>query len=168
MENECLQFRLSGLTLLSGTLGKAAHGAKEALVRSVNSVSGVDLIALAYGEITSGGNCHARGGRVECDGAWGFSGRPWTFGDVVMNTSNGHMSDTLFEHESKHSAQWAALGGWGFVPAYAGDLLVEGRCNSFEHQAGYGSGGYNDLPNPCQPQSAAACLPNGHVATEPR
>ncbi len=165
----CLVHNDNGGCKGAGVAKSVAHGAKESFTHVVNGASGVDSVALAYGEITSGGHCYARGDRIECDGAWGAGGRQWTFGDVVMNTSSSRMSDERFGHESKHSTQWAAFGGWGFIPAYLLDLAIEGRCNSFEHEAGYTSGGYNDPPNPCQPghQSSSSCPTGAHYSTDP-
>ncbi len=139
----------------------------DAATHAANAMSGVDAVATLYGEISSGGHCYARGGRTECDGAWSpVSGTPWTMGDVVMNPSSHRLSDAVFDHESKHSTQWAVL-GWGFIPAYLIDRGVEGPCNSFEHEAGYGNGGYNHPPNPCQPQQAASCPDVARTAKGP-
>jgi RHS repeat-associated protein len=136
-----------------------ANDAKQVATHASNIATGVDTVGFIYGEVTSGGNCHLRHDRVECRGAWSPFGPTWTFGDVIMNPDQTPLTDKVFAHEAKHSTQWAAL-GWGFPIAYGIDRGVEGRCNSFEHEAGYGNGGYNDPPNPCIPSHAAACTPD--------
>jgi hypothetical protein len=114
---------------------------------------GPNDFGMLYGEITSGFNCHNRGGRRECRGAASpISGGPFAIGDVIMNPSETPLSDDVFRHEARHSNQWAAFGGWGFLPAYLGALGLQGECNVFEGSAGFRSGGYSE----CASQAAMA------------
>jgi RHS repeat-associated protein len=118
---------------------------------------GPDQVAAVYGEITSGGNCHLRGTRLECDGAASpLNGNPFTVGDVVLNPGSAPLNNTVFGHESRHSNQWAVFGGWGFLVPYGLDYLIEGRCNSFERSAGYTAGGYTDCGSSSSSASALA------------
>lgn len=137
-------------------LNDVKAGARKAINSGVLTLGiGPDQVAVVYGELTSGFDCHVRGDRLECRGAASpFNGAPFTVGDVIMNPDRQPLSDDLFAHEARHSNQWALFGGWPFVTAYGLDLLIEGRCNSFERSAGFGRGGYSD----CLPRSSSAAM----------
>jgi hypothetical protein len=119
-------------------------------VSPMPGIPSINSVAITYGMITSGGNCHIRSGRLECIGAASpISGTAFTFGDVVMNPGTEELSPDLFAHESRHSYQWGAL-GWAFVPAYLAARHFQGDCNIFEGGAGFVSGGYDE----CAEQAA--------------
>ena len=124
---------------------------RDAAVAVANTASGVNQAGLAYGMITSGGKCHREGTLAICDGAVGLNDGQWAFGNVIMNPKGKRISKSRLRHEGHHSLQYALL-GWGFFPIYGVDLLLEGRCSSFEQNAGFESGGYNRTP-------ATACEP---------
>jgi RHS repeat-associated protein len=125
--------------------------APEAATAFMNVANGSTQAGLIYGEVTSGGNCHLRDGlHFECVGASSpVSHTPFTLGNVVENPGATPLDSARWNHETNHSTQYGVLGPL-FPYLYTFDLLVEGRCNSFEHQAGYTQGGYNDPPDPCE------------------
>jgi RHS repeat-associated protein len=96
-------------------------------------------MALTY---ATGGSCRTRRTLNECTGAHFPGGQPaFTMGDTVI--SRKKLDGDVFEHERRHSYQYGALGGWGFVPAYFTAYAIQGQCNVFEGSAGYGRGGYS-------------------------
>jgi hypothetical protein len=147
-------FGIGDLVDAAGDLVGGAVDAGAEIVRVVgNNVSmvpgipSINTVAITYGMITSGGNCHQRNGRLECIGAASpISGTPFTFGDVVVNPYEDRLDDELFGHEARHSYQWG-LFGWSFVPAYAAARAIQGECNVFEGQAGFRSGRYRRCVN---------------------
>lgn len=94
---------------------------------------------------------------VVCEGGWlsnrGLS-NVFTTGNT-FNVKSGYedkfrLNDAVFEHEWRHSVQWALLGPLRFVPLYAisyfGSQRINGTqsWNVFEWTAGFADGGYHD------------------------
>lgn len=94
---------------------------------------------------------------VVCEGGWlsnrGLS-NVFTTGNT-FNVKSGYedkfrANDAVFEHEWRHSVQWALLGPVRFLPLYAisyfGSQRINGtQCwNVFEWTAGFEDGGYHN------------------------
>ena len=62
-------------------------------------------------------------------------------GNTVIADSETDVTQTLLQHESVHSDQWARY-GLALPGLYFGALATQGACNMFEAEAGYAAGNY--------------------------
>jgi hypothetical protein len=127
-------------------MNKAIHATLTAARTTINLP--VSAVAITYA-INTGGSCYSRGSYYECDNVFSPSGRPFTMGNTVLNAgARADMKPALWQHETRHSNQWAIYGfgdPFRFVFLYGVDELYHGgfhSCGWFEQSAGCHRGGY--------------------------